>query len=118
MVAKVDRPVYRGDTKILIVALWSNRYRRVPFDLTGATLVGKVRQTAGGSVLATLACTLLPAVGTATYRNRVQIELTAADSSALAPGNYLYDVRATLADTRVYTIVRGTFAVEQSVSGS
>lgn len=116
MVARLDRNIYRGDTKLFEVALWANRYKRAAFDLTGATLLGQVRADPAGAVLATLVCTALDSIPPTTGKNRLRFELTAAGSAALPLGPVLYDVQATMADARVYTLVAGTFVVEADVS--
>lgn len=116
MPARLDRKVYRGDTKIFEVSLWSNRYRAMPFDLAGATMLAQVRAAAGSAVLGTLACTILPAVAPAIYQNRLRFELTAALSATFAGPSVVFDVQATMTDGRVYTVVTGTWEIEQDVS--
>lgn len=117
MVAVLDRTIYRGDTKLITIGLWSNRYQQVPFDLTGATLLGQVRAAVDGTVLCTLTCTVLAAVAPSTIRNKVSIELTAANSATLSPGAVLvWDVQATMTDSRVYTLVGGKFTISGDVS--
>jgi len=116
MPAPLDRKIYQGDSKVFVIGLWSNRYKRVAFDLTGATVAGQVRAAPGSTVLATLACTVLEPLVEGGPRNRVRVELTAAASAALAVSEALYDVQATLADGRIYTLLAGKLYVTPDIT--
>lgn len=117
MVALLNRDVYRGDTKTLVIALFSNRYRQTPFDLTGATLLGQVRDSPGSTVLATLVTTLEPADVNGVV-NKVRVELSATDSAALLPGEHRWEVQATMpgAPARKYTLIGGVFTTIDDIA--
>lgn len=72
-------------------------------SLVGSTITLTVKSYAGATELAK--------VGTAPTSTTAQVELTAANTTALAVGSHKFDVQATLATGRILTLARGILNV-------
>ena len=80
---------YRGDTFRKQFRLWADKARTVPVDLTGVTVAAEIRQCAGGTVIATIACVV-------TLPQLIDISL-APSATAQLPTTASWDLQLTYA---------------------
>ena len=91
--------IYRGDTYRWRFMLWLDAERTIPADLAGAKVVAQIRDRAGGSLVAGMACTI-------TVPNIVIMVLSAPDSVKL-PSSAAWDMQVTYAWGDVATVLAG-----------
>ena len=104
--------VYKGTT-FQLSPVW--KVDNLPVNLTGYTAIMQVRQFTDSAVLVELSTTngrivITPALG------QVALTLTAAQTAALASGNYQYDLNLTSPAGIVYKILQGAFVILDSVT--
>lgn len=100
--------LYRGDTYRWRFSLWQDSARTQPVDLTGATVLAQVRDRAGGTLIATMSCTI-------TAPNIIDAALSAEDSAKL-PGSSVWDMQVTYAGGDVATVLAGPVNTTVDVS--
>lgn len=99
--------IYKGESKTLLLTVLDEN--RDPQDLTGATLTMTVRKriTDTATVITKVSTTVTeieiqaPATG-----GLAKIFLTPADTSSLAPGDYVYDIWTELASGRKSPVIK------------
>ena len=96
---KMPLTIYRGDTYRWRFKLWMDTERTMPADLQGAKVVAQIRDRAGGSFIAGMACTI-------TLPNTVMMVLAAPDSAKL-PSSAMWDLQVTYAWGDVATVLAG-----------
>jgi hypothetical protein len=103
--------VYQGDTYSWSFALWQDRARTLPVDLTGVTAKAEIRDRPGGPLV-------LPLPLSITLPNMIVADLSRDDSLRLERRNGVWDLQLTLDDGTVTTIVSGHVLVTASVTDS
>lgn|SRR5215471_2512481 len=101
--------VYRGDTTIWTVKLWTDASRTTPVDLTGQTPKAELRNAPGGGTIIPTTCTL-------TLPNTIKITLTAANAKNAVTG--VWDLQLTDGSGVVTTMVAGQVTVTPDVTDS
>jgi len=79
----------------------------VVMNLTGCSIASKMRAAYDNTISQVLTVAILDAV-----HGKFSISLTPAQTAALEPGNYSYDIELTDALGTVRTIIYGTFTVK------
>ena len=105
--ARYDLAVYEGDSFHWQFKMWTDDTKTTPIDLTGASAMAQIRDKPGGTVLATLTCTV-------TAPNVVDVVLSATASETVAAG--VWDLQVTGSGGWVTTYVAGKVAVTQDVT--
>jgi hypothetical protein len=103
--------VYQGDTYSWSFALWQDRDRTTPVDLTGVTPKAEIRDRPGGPLVLALPLTI-------TLPNVIVADLSRDDSLRLERRNGVWDLQLTLDDGTVSTVVAGHVVVTASVTDS
>jgi hypothetical protein len=85
-------------------------------DLTGATAVMKVCKKAGSDPIFNL--TQVDGISLGGNAGTILVQITGGmwPSTRPAPGNYVYDLVVTLANTTVVKLVEGRFTVRETIS--
>lgn len=102
--------LYRGDTYRWRFTMWADTGKTQPADLTGASAKAEIRDTAGGKLLADIACTI-------TDPNFVDAVLTA-DQSKTLPSKGQWDLQLTMASGDVHTVLAGAVTLTGDVTDS
>lgn len=91
--------LYRGDTYRWQFSLWNDLANTEPVDLTGATAASQIRDKPGGSLIASLTCSVATP-------NIIHAVLAASDCAAL-PNSAAWDLQVTYASGDVSTVLAG-----------
>jgi hypothetical protein len=110
MAATVNLTVDQGSTWSQDVQ-WKTGTPATAVNLTGYTARAQVRRTASAAdVVVSLTCAITAATGTTT------LSLTAAQTSALTAGRYVYDLELVSAGGLVTRLCQGAFVVSAEVT--
>jgi len=104
--------VYKGTT-FSLAPVW--KIDNLPVDITGYTAKMQVRASADSSVIVELSTSNGRAVISGAL-GKTTLTLTASETTALAAGNYFYDLNLTSPSAVVTKILEGSFVVEVSVT--
>ena len=96
--------IVQGRTFSKSLTMYTDSTRSTPIDLTGATISGQVG-LAGTDTAFTCSITS-PATN-----GKFSISLSAAQTAAMKPGLYRYEVIVTWADATIQTLLYGNFVV-------
>jgi hypothetical protein len=108
MPKKIDLDCYKGQTWARNIYITEDGD---PVDLTGCTAASQIRPAPNSEELTkTITCTVDGAEGTIT------MSLSSADTAALIPGNYAYDLQVTDGGGDVDYYIYGIFMVKGRVT--
>jgi len=110
MPGSYDLAVYRGDTYRWQFKLWADADKISPVDLTGVTAKSELRDKSGGTVLATLDCSIEDP-------NIIHAVLDKAASESL-PSKAVWDLQLTYPGGDVSTVLAGKVTVTADVTDS
>jgi len=107
--------MFRGDSRTLEVRV-TDDYNK-PVDLTGASVRFTVRKKVDGAKLIAKSSSNPAEIEITDAANGIfKIYLKPADTKAMRPGGYLYDVEVTLSSGDVHTVVFGNFQLHGDIS--
>lgn len=101
--------LYRGDTYAWQFKVWTDTSHLTPADLTGVSAKAEIRNSAGGTILATLSTVI-------TLPNIIDLKLTNWTNFTVRTGSW--DLQLTYPDSSVITIVAGSVNVTPDVTDS
>jgi hypothetical protein len=102
--------MYRGDTYAWRFTLYPSGLT-TPVDLTGVTVKAEIRSAPGGTVYATMPCTV-------TLPNIIDMRFDVEMWEAWTARNAVWDMQLTYAGGEVATIIAGTVTVTPDVTDS
>lgn len=100
--------LYSGDSYAWRFTLWQDAARTIPSDLTDATALAQIKTAPGGTLLVSMATTIV-------QPNFVDVVLSAVQSAALPVSGGSWDLQITQG-TDVRTVLKGPVTVQEDVS--
>jgi hypothetical protein len=106
---KVDFNVYRGDTFVQEIEVQEND---TPYDFTNCTVRMKMKWEHSEDTVEELVSPTSITLAT----GKMTLNLTAAETAALQPVKYRYDIQLTKPNAQVITLIRGAFQILKDVT--
>ena len=115
MTTTTTKELYKGNSRTFEIEI--KDLLGVPIDISGATLKFSVRVTELGSTLIfkSTANTIELKI-TAPLVGKAEVYLIPSDTINLKAGAYLFDVQLTLANYKVYTVIKGTLNLIEPIT--